>query len=308
MLRAAAIDVAVAVVRDEAGRVLLAERTATQMAPGFWEAPGGKIDPGEQPAEAAARELFEETGLIAQSLKPLMAYEHAFPTRRVRLHVFAVERWRGQPEGREGQRLTWASPASPDVAPILPSNDRLLRALGLPDRLIVAEAETAQDAAACLDALAQSFAGGARLAQLRAPRLAPDQRVSLARRAIALARKHGARLTLAGSMLEARRAGADGLHSLAHEARRMNARPCAGLWSVSCHDAQDVARARELGADFAIVSPVRACGSARAALGWSGLKAFATASALPIYARGGLSEADLADARRAGAVGVAVGA
>ncbi|MFD5324649.1 NUDIX hydrolase [Streptomyces sp. NPDC127092] len=55
---------AYAVVVD-GGRLLLARLAASSpvFAPGLWHLPGGGIDPGEQPVEALARELREETGL-----------------------------------------------------------------------------------------------------------------------------------------------------------------------------------------------------------------------------------------------------
>lgn len=52
---------ATAVVLDDGGRVLLGRRSDT----GRWALPGGIIDPAEQPADAAIREVFEETGVIA---------------------------------------------------------------------------------------------------------------------------------------------------------------------------------------------------------------------------------------------------
>ncbi len=55
------LSVAIAVVMDEEGQVLLGRRTDT----GSWALPGGIIDPGEQPADAAVRECFEETGIVA---------------------------------------------------------------------------------------------------------------------------------------------------------------------------------------------------------------------------------------------------
>jgi len=48
-----------AVVRDELGRILLTRRADN----GRWCLPGGHIDPGENVAEATAREVLEETGL-----------------------------------------------------------------------------------------------------------------------------------------------------------------------------------------------------------------------------------------------------
>lgn len=244
-----AIDVAVAVVRNAAGHVLLAERTARQLGAGFWELPGGKIEPGETPALAAARELREETGLIAGELQPLMAYDHAFPTKRVRLHIFHASTWQGTATGREGQRLAWTDPASPGVAPILPSNHRVLTALGLPPRMAIIDL----DVAAPLVPFHAALSSGARLLQVRGDRLAPDQRVSLARRVCQLAHAAGARVLLAASPQEAARAGATGLHSNAASFRAMMARPPVRLWSVSCFDAADVARAEALGADLAMI-------------------------------------------------------
>jgi 8-oxo-dGTP diphosphatase len=52
--------VGAAIVRD--GRVLAARRTAPAEAAGRWEFPGGKVEPGERPAEALVREVAEELG------------------------------------------------------------------------------------------------------------------------------------------------------------------------------------------------------------------------------------------------------
>lgn len=53
--------VAAAVIRD--GRLLLAQRTRPPELAGLWELPGGKIEPGETPADAVRRELGEELGV-----------------------------------------------------------------------------------------------------------------------------------------------------------------------------------------------------------------------------------------------------
>jgi 8-oxo-dGTP diphosphatase len=291
----AAIDVAVAVVRMTGGHVLMAERTARQVAAGFWELPGGKIEPGETPGQAAARELLEETGLTAGALQPLMTYDHAFPTKRVRLHIFHAPVWHGRPTGREGQRLAWTDPASPAVAPILPSNDRVLTALGLPYRMeiidLAASAPLAQAHAA--------LSAGARLLHLRGDRLAPDQRVAMARRICQLAHNTGARVLLAGSAQEAARAGATGLHSHAASLRTMMARPPVRLWSVSCHDADDISRAEALGADLAVLrSPV---GGPRA----SAAVRLPRPARLPVYAEDGLDRTN--PATPAGAARIAAG-
>jgi 8-oxo-dGTP diphosphatase len=77
--------------------------------------------------------------------------------------------------------------------------------------------------------------------------------------------------------------------------------------SASCHDASELARAAALGVGVALLGPVAATAThpGAAALGWPGFSALRAGSALPIYALGGLGAADLAEARRHGAQGVA---
>ena len=127
------VDVAVGVLRAPDGRVLLAERRAGRDAAGFWEIPGGQVEPGESPASAAARELLEEVGVHALELAPWRVYEHDFPTKRVRLHWFHVRRWSGEPKGREGQRVAWVDPAWPTVGLLRPSNELAFATLALAD-------------------------------------------------------------------------------------------------------------------------------------------------------------------------------
>jgi 8-oxo-dGTP diphosphatase len=295
--------VAVSVVRAADGSVLLAERTARQISAGFWELPGGKIDRGETPAQAAARELAEEVGIEARKLRPRIAYGHTFRTRRLRLHFFDVLEWAGTPSGREGQRLAWVDPARPRVAPVLPSNERLLAALGLPP--LAFAARDGEDPAAFLRRLPQALAAGGAFVLVRAPRLAPDQRIALARRADAVARPFGARVLLGGKPLEAQRAGVAGLLSCGCETARLSARPNVGLWAATCATPADLDRALALGADLVVASPVLAAEpGAPPPLGWDGLRRLAEACPIPVYADGGVSAALLGPARTAGATGV----
>jgi 8-oxo-dGTP diphosphatase len=301
------IDVAVSIMRSSDGRVLMAERTARQISAGFWELPGGKVDPGETPQQAAVRELAEEIGVHALAVRPWVCYEHVYRTRRLRLFFFRIERWSGMPVGREGQRIAWVDPAAPEVAPILPSVERLLFGLGLPALCAVTRTERDGGPRNTLERLAVALQAGLKLIQVREPGMAPDQRVAFARQVEALARPFGARVLLTGSALEARRAGLSALHSTAAEVRRLYARPPVRFWMASCHDAPDLERATALGADAAVLSPVvfRPAHPERAALGWEGLERLAATAGIPVYAGGGVSAAQLAAAQRAGAIGIA---
>ncbi|MGW2624575.1 NUDIX hydrolase [Micromonospora taraxaci] len=88
----ATYDVALVLLVDPSGAVLLQHRDeGIAVSPGQWSLPGGHVEPGESPEEAARRELLEETGLTADELHPLWSgprpYEPGFP-HTVTVHVF----------------------------------------------------------------------------------------------------------------------------------------------------------------------------------------------------------------------------
>jgi 8-oxo-dGTP diphosphatase len=306
-MRLPIVNVAVSIVRAPDGRVLLAERTPRQIAAGFWELPGGKIDPGETPEQAAARELHEEIGIRPQSMRRWISYEHAFKTKRVRLHFFQVNGYDGTPHGREGQRLAWVNPAAPSVAPVLPSNNRVLHALALPRIAYIVDPSHHGGPHGLLAHLEAILSATPLLLVLDADSGAPDQRISLARRVEALARNYGAETLLAGSPMEAQRAGLNGMLSSASDLRRLTARPQLRLWAASCHTEADVARAASLGADVVFLSPILPTPAHPGqALGWETLKRLAASAPMPIFARGGLTASLLDQALEAGAAGIAV--
>jgi 8-oxo-dGTP diphosphatase len=297
------IDVAAAIVQDRAGRILLAERKQGQLSAGFWELPGGKIEPGETPEQAAGRELAEEVGLRVGSLRPLASYAHSFPTRRINLRFFRAETWDGTASGREGQRIAWVDPAAPNVSPLLPSHERVLQQLALPRRVSLACGQTITCPNRLLRGIGQAADDGAKMIVLDPPKLSPDQRVAFTRRAQAVAAGGNARIVLQGSALEAQRAGAAGALSDAAALRRLSARPALRLWGAICHDADDTRHAAALGADFILLGPVL---TGHGAIGWSALQALASQLPMPVFAFGGLPDDALGDALRAGAAGLAV--
>jgi 8-oxo-dGTP diphosphatase len=113
------IAVAAGILRDAAGRILIAQRPDGSHVGGFWEFPGGKLDPGETPEVALARELREELGVAVEAATPFMAYRHEYPERSVLLHVFLVERYAGEPRGVEGQPVRWVTVAEMPSAGLL---------------------------------------------------------------------------------------------------------------------------------------------------------------------------------------------
>jgi 8-oxo-dGTP diphosphatase len=103
--------VAAMVERD--GRVLICRRRADQSHPLEWEFPGGKVEPGETPAEALARELTEEIGLEGVRGREMTRYEFAYPGKSpIRLIFFRVTAFRGEPQNLIFEEMRWELPAA----------------------------------------------------------------------------------------------------------------------------------------------------------------------------------------------------
>lgn len=107
---AAPLPVVAAVLRDAQGRVLLARRLPGGPHGGLWEFPGGKIEPGETPREALARELAEELGIQVAVSDELLAVDHSYPHLRIRLTAYACTLAAGAPAPLHCQEFAWVSP------------------------------------------------------------------------------------------------------------------------------------------------------------------------------------------------------
>lgn len=91
------------------GRVLCCRRPEGRPMAGFWEFPGGKLEPGETPEDALCRELFEELGVRVTALVFWRRLDHDYAERGLRVHLyfFHVTAFAGEPAAKEGQGLVW---------------------------------------------------------------------------------------------------------------------------------------------------------------------------------------------------------
>ena len=297
---------AAVVVRGD-GQVLLAQRPPGKAYAGYWEFPGGKLEPGETPAQALARELHEELGLTVRRAAPWLVQQFVYPHAHVELNFFRVFAWDGEPHGHDGQAFAWQVPGRFDVAPLLPANTRVLAALSLPPVYGITCAEDMGEEA-FLARAERAFAAGLRLVQVREKSWPVPRRNAFARQLRELAAVHGVTLLLNGSADDARALGLAGVHWTAAALREARERPRDLLVAASCHDAAEIARAGALGLDFAVLGPVRATPTHPHAppLGLQGFAAARAGNRLPVYALGGLGQADLDAAIDAGAHGVAL--
>jgi len=96
-----------------AGKLLIAQRRRSDPHPLEWEFPGGKAEPGESAEEALVRELDEELGITAEIGALLTRYEYSYPAKDpITLIFFHVTRYRGVVQNRLGfESLRWETPA-----------------------------------------------------------------------------------------------------------------------------------------------------------------------------------------------------
>jgi 8-oxo-dGTP diphosphatase len=303
----APVDVAVAVLLRSDGKVLLAQRPVSKVYPGYWEFPGGKVEPGEPVHGALRREIREELGIEIERAHPWIMRVFVYPHATVRLHFYRVYAWHGEPRALEHQAIAWQRPETPELAPMLPANGPVLRALSLPEEYAITRAGDLGERVffARLEARLRNGLG---LVQVREKNLAGDALKAFAQRVLALARAHGAKVLLNHDVELARRIGADGVHLTAAQLLRAAVRPDVPWCGASCHSPEELRRAEGLGVDFAVLGLVRATPShpGVAPLGWERFRQIAAGTSLPVYALGGVVPGDLAQALSCGAHGLSM--
>lgn len=121
------IEVVAAVIERD-GLILIARRPAGAHLAGLWEFPGGKPQPGEDPARALRREIEEELGAAVAVEDAIETVDWAYPDRQIRITFFrcALE---GEPRPLEGQEMAWVAPADLGRYPFPPADAQLLARL-----------------------------------------------------------------------------------------------------------------------------------------------------------------------------------
>ena len=123
--------VAAVAMLDADGRVLLARRPEGKPMAGLWEFPGGKVEDGETPEAALDRELKEELGvdICVPCLAPLSFASHAYDDFHLFMPLYALRKWDGIVQAREGQELAWVRPERLRDYPLPPADAPLVAAL-----------------------------------------------------------------------------------------------------------------------------------------------------------------------------------
>ncbi len=302
------LHVAVGVIRNHKGEILIARRHEQSHQGGLWEFPGGKVESLETVEQALTRELREELAIEVETAVPLITLRHDYPDLSVFLDVWRVDAFGGEPEGMQGQPILWVAAEELPKFSFPDANKPIVAAARLPEFYPIVDGRLDEEEK-LFRQLGQLCRSGYRLAQWRVRAEDEAAYVELARCAVEFCRPHGMELLLNTDPDWALQAGAAGVHLNSRRLSALSKRPLPEhFWvAASCHGPEQIRQSERIGADFAVLSPVLATPSHPDAmpLGWELFGAWVEAASLPVYALGGMARIHLAEARRRGAQGIA---
>ncbi|WP_428353263.1 Nudix family hydrolase [Methyloprofundus sp.] len=297
------IDVAVGVVWDKSGRILIARRKDDAHQGGLWEFPGGKFEPSENDAQALDRELFEELNIKTKSSRPLIKINYNYPDLKVRLYVREVHEYEGVPIGKEGQPLLWVTLRELDSYKFPEANKPILKAIKLGRQYAIVGGNNVREV---LQKLESVVSQGVDLVQIRVKGLSKSD-TKLILEAVRLRCSELELSYLLNSQIPVKKPLHEGLHLTALDLMNLKKRPeSSGVVAASCHNLQELKKAEQLALDFAVLSPVMQTSSHPEAkpLGWQQFEEWVAQVNIPVFALGGIKKQDFEKAAGSGAQGI----
>jgi 8-oxo-dGTP diphosphatase len=304
------LHVAVGVIENKRGEILIAKRPDSAHQGGLWEFPGGKVDAGETLQSALSRELKEELAIDIRQSQPLIQIRHDYPDKSVLLDVHRVTDFSGEAKGNEGQPILWVHPESLTQYSFPAANKPIINAIHLPKLFaITGDYSSAQDFEKKFsNLLGQQI----KLIQLRIKDFSYQRHREVFHIANNLCAEEiqlqintsvdeFLNLNLQNSKL--------GLHLNSDQLMQHSSRPVdeKRLLGASCHSIVELQQAEKIQADYVFLSPVNFTQSHPDAevLGWKQFQEMVEKINIPVYALGGMRESDLTSAMQSGAQGIA---
>lgn len=292
----AQLNVAIAIVLQH-GKVLVGFREAIQHQGNKYEFPGGKVEAGESPIEACRREVFEEVGVGLQDWHHFDFIQHEYEDVIVNLHVFhailPVEL------NNEIQKpWCWYSRAELSELNFPKANQRLIQRLVWPNAIKISSN---------LNALTecsheQLFYWRNDLDEAAQLELLADISVQELNQVIV-------NTQLYAKLNSIQQANVAAIHLKQQQLLNMHAEDLilGQRYVASCHDEVSLQHAQRIGCDAVLLSPVHTTATHPEAtpLGWPRFAQLSAVMHIPVFALGGITPADLIQAKQHGAYGVA---
>ena len=282
-------------------QILLSKRHRGTHLGGLWEFPGGKFESGEEPMTCLSRELKEELDIALVDASFMFQIPWNYGEKSVRLWVYEVLRFDGEPRGLEGQDVSWFPSEFLTELQFPRANDAIVRAVGLPRVTKILDPKFAREP--------KAWVGEMHDRSVLYLRGLPPGRDLEGAVGLAIGKGHKVILTLdqltcfqegCGVHLRKNDEIQDALESL-----KALDRP----WPLTSgiRDESDIERQRDWPSDAVFISPVRQTSShfGIPALGWNRFSELACDLGVPAYALGGMTNSDIEVVKRYWGFGVA---
>ncbi len=308
------IHVAVAVIKNSNGKILLSKRPDHVHQGGLWEFPGGKVESNESVQQALVRELKEELDIIATAFTPLISIPHQYPDKTVLLDVWEITEFSGTAKSNEGQPLSWVDhnqlAAHSLVAtqfPLPAANYGIVKAIQLPSMMaITGEFENESDYKNRLD---RAINRGAKIVQCRLPAMAVEDAEKYLKLTQKICQQKSVQICINSHFNPQLSFTADGQHLTSEQLMSMESRNGKFdiLLGASCHNDEQLDHAERLDLDYVVFSPVKTTIThpQESPVGWSVFRQKAKNLKIPVYALGGMNIKDVKSAVTNGGQGIA---
>jgi 8-oxo-dGTP diphosphatase len=111
------------------GRYLAVQRPEGGPMAGWWEFPGGKVEPGESRERALVREFREELAVTPEEYEYWRDLRHDYDDFSVHLHFYHIRKYSGELRCMENQRTAWVDPGLPPALDFLPADTAIVESL-----------------------------------------------------------------------------------------------------------------------------------------------------------------------------------
>ncbi|CAB1274295.1 Nudix family hydrolase [Candidatus Nitrosacidococcus tergens] len=301
-------QVAIGVIINQQGQVLLAKRAPHVHQGNLWEFPGGKLELKENAYEALVRELKEELDITVLNARPLLQTYYHYPDKSIQLNVYKISSFLGIPQGSEGQPIIWVFPKDLKNYAFPQASQHIIRAILLPSIYLITN-DFVENQQKFLATLKRSLDSGIRLIQLRVKSISQTNYVALAEKAKNLCMNYQAILLVNSHFEWINTVNVDGIHLTSTQLMSLSKRPLnSEKWvAASCHNKEELAYAAKIGIDFTVLGPVFKTQShpSTLSIGWQHFQKLKSTVPFPIYGLGGLTLNHIQESWNHGAQGIA---
>jgi 8-oxo-dGTP diphosphatase len=284
------IQVSVGVIQNPQQEVLLSQRHQHLHQGGKWEFVGGKVEAHEISRQALTRELYEELGIIVQRAQPLIRIHHDYGDKQVILDVWQVTEFNGEPHGREGQAIRWVPKNELLHYDFPTANYPIINAVRLPRHYLITSGTTEEKVCQQITEAAQK---NYHLIRVRAAGWTASHYEQAIPNVAKLCKQYNIELIIDNNPAYINNFQVAGLHLNSQQLCAYQERPISkDYWlAVSCHNENELAQAKKIDADFAVLSPVLPTPSHPEAngLGWPTFLQLIDKVNFPVYALGGMT-------------------